>query len=164
MAQKLQNKLRIGRQQGILLIMKGVIGVLCIILLASTAVMIENLHDAFTNRISESTLRSRVEYGNYAPLVDHYHQNVAAGITGNKEEKEYYGVAKYYEAASFYKAFSTVGDTGRAAREKQKMDDAYEEMGGWQIAKEAIDAELFINAFPIEGSNRSSSNRCSNRK
>ena len=115
MAQKLQNKLRIGRQQGILLIMKGVIGILCIILLASTAVMIENLHDAFTNRISESTLRSRVEYGNYAPLVDHYHQNVAAGITGNKEEKEYYGVAKYYEAASFYKAFSTVGDTGRAA-------------------------------------------------
>ena len=117
MAQKLQNKLRIGRQQGILLIMKGVIGVLCIILLASTAVMIENLHDAFTNRISESALRSRVEYGNYAPLVDHYHQNVAAGIAGNKEEKEYYGVAKYYEAASFYKAFSTVGDTGRAARE-----------------------------------------------
>ena len=45
MAQKLQNKLRIGRQQGILLIMKGVIGILCIILLASTAVMIENLHD-----------------------------------------------------------------------------------------------------------------------
>ena len=39
MAQKLQNKLRIGRQQGILLIMKGVIGILCIILLASTAVM-----------------------------------------------------------------------------------------------------------------------------
>ncbi len=74
MAQKLQNKLRIGRQQGILLIMKGVIGILCIILLASTAVMIENLHDAFTNRISESTLRSRVEYGNYATLVDHYHQ------------------------------------------------------------------------------------------
>ena len=33
MAQKLQNKLRIGRQQGILLIMKGVIGILCIILL-----------------------------------------------------------------------------------------------------------------------------------
>lgn len=88
-----------------------------------------------------------MEYGNYAPLVDHYHQNVAAGITGNKEEKEYYGVAKYYEAASFYKAFSTVGDTKRAAREKQKMDAAYEEMGGWQIAKEAIDAELFINAF-----------------
>ena len=88
-----------------------------------------------------------MEYGNYAPLVDHYHQNVAAGITGNKEEKEYYGVAKYYEAASFYKAFSTVGDTGRAAREKQKMDAAYEEMGGWQIAKEAIDAELLIDAF-----------------
>ena len=147
MAQKLQNKLRIGRQQGILLIMKGVIGVLCIILLASMAVMIENLHDAFTNRISESALRSRVEYGNYAPLVDHYHQNVAAGITGNKEEKEYYGVAKYYEAASFYKAFSTVGDTKRAAREKQKLDAAYEEMGGWQIAKEAIDAELLINVF-----------------
>ena len=56
-------------------------------------------------------------------------------------------MAKYYEAASFYKAFSTVGDTGRAAQEKQKMDAAYEEMGGWQIAKEAIDAELLINAL-----------------
>ena len=30
---------------------------------------------------------------------------------------------------------------------KQKMDAAYEEMGGWQIAKESIDAELLINAF-----------------
>ena len=46
MAQKLQNKLRIGRQQGILLIMKGVIGILCIILLASTAVMIKAIGQA----------------------------------------------------------------------------------------------------------------------
>ena len=30
MAQRLKNKQRIGRQQGILLIMKGVIGALCI--------------------------------------------------------------------------------------------------------------------------------------
>ncbi len=145
MAQKLQNKQRIGRQQGILLIMKGVIGVLCVILFASVVVMTENLHDAFSNRISENALRSRVEYEDYAPLVDHYHQNAASGDTGNAEEKEYYGVAKYYEAASFYKAFSKVGDTERAAREKQKMDAAYEEMGGWQIAKEAIDAELGID-------------------
>ena len=148
MAQRLQNKQRIGRQQGILLIMKGVIGALCIVLFASVGVMIENLHDAFYNRISENALRSRVEYGNYALLVDHYHQNVAAGAAGNADEKEYYGVAKYYEAASFYKAFSTAGDTERAAREKQKMDAAYEEMGGWQIAKEAIDAELGIDESP----------------
>jgi hypothetical protein len=144
MAQRLKNKQRIGRQQGILLIMKGVIGALCIVLFASVGVMIENLHDAFSNRISENALRSRVEYGNYALLVDHYHQNAASGAAGNETEKEYYGVAKYYEAASFYKAFSTVGDTERATREKQKMDAAYEEMGGWQIAKEAIDAELGI--------------------
>lgn len=144
MVQKLQNKQRIGRQQGILLIMKGVIGALCIVLFALVGVMIENLHDAFSNRISENALRSRVEYGKYALLVDHYHQNVSSGATGNETEKEYYGVAKYYEAASFYKAFSAAGDTERAAREKQKMDAAYEEMGGWQIAKEAIDAELGI--------------------
>ena len=144
MVRGLQNKQRIGRQQGILLVMKAVIVVLCILLFASVAVMIENLHDAITYRISENTLRSRVEYGNYASLVDHYHQNMAAGATGHKEEKEYYGVAKYYEAASFYKAFSTAGDTERVEREKQKMDAAYEEMGGWKIAKEAIDAELGI--------------------
>ena len=147
MAQRLQNKQRIGRQQGILLIMKGVIGALCIVLFALVGVMIENLHDAFSNQISENALRSRVEYEKYALLVDYYYQNVAAGVAGNAAEKEYYGVAKYYEAASFYKAFSTVGDTERAAREKQKMDAAYEEMGGWQIAKEAIDAELGIESF-----------------
>lgn len=33
----------------------------------------------------------------------------------------------------------------RAGWVKQKMDAAYEEMGGWQIAKEAIDAELGID-------------------
>lgn len=59
--------------------MKAVIGGLCILVFASVAVMIENLHDAFSNRISENALRSRVEYENYAPLVDYYHQNAAAG-------------------------------------------------------------------------------------
>lgn len=144
MMQGLRNKERIGRQKGILLIMKGVIVVLCVLLIASVAVMIEELHGAFHNTISETSLASRVEFGQYEMLVENYHQNLEAGARENDAIREYYGVAKYYEAASFYQAFTKSGDPERAQREKEKMDAAYEEMGGWQIVAKDIDRELGI--------------------
>lgn len=59
--------------------------------------------------------------------------------------KEYYGVAKYVEAVSYYKAFWESGDTVRAEQEKDKMDLALVEMGGWSILQDEIDGKLGIN-------------------
>ena len=50
--------------------------------------------------------------------------------------------SRYFEAASMYKAFLQTGDTERAAKEKEKMDAAYEEMGDWNIAADSIREKL----------------------
>mgnify|MGYP000617147013 FL=1 len=54
-------------------------------------------------------------------------------------------MARYFEAASMYKAFLQTGDTERAAREKEKMDAAYEEMGDWNIAADSIRERLGLD-------------------
>ena len=43
-----------------------------------------------------------------------------------------------------YKAFLQTGDTEHAAREKEKMDAAYEEMGDWNIAADSIREKLGV--------------------
>ena len=82
-------------------------------------------------------------YGeDYAAMVRSYHENIGEGFEGNAEMKEYYGVAKYFEAASLYKVYLETGDTARAERERNRMDAAYEEMGEWNIVKPDIHAKL----------------------
>ena len=48
-----------------------------------------------------------------------------------------------------YKAFLQTGDTERAAREKEKMDAAYEEMGDWNIAADSIREKLGVEPCQI---------------
>ena len=107
------------KQRGALLVMNLVIIALCLVLFWGTIHMFRQLHDAF----------SRPEDMVYGGL-----------LSGTK--KECYGVARYFEAASMYKAFLQTGDTERAAREKEKMDAAYEEMGDWNIATDSIRKKL----------------------
>ena len=58
---------------------------------------------------------------------------------------EYYGVAKYFEAASYYKIYQESGDTVRANYQKEKMDAALEEMGDLSAEAERIKEKLDIS-------------------
>ena len=141
----MENDARIRRQNVITIIMNVVIVFLVVITLICGGLMIEELSYVFSDPHSKREMSYCIQYGDYHTLVTRYHENMAAGVEGNSEMKEYYGVAKYVEAASYYKVFLEAGDTARAEQEKAKMEQALAEMGGWSILQDEIDGKLGIN-------------------
>lgn len=140
----MQNKTRIGRQKIITWAMNIVILCLSFLLIIVAMVMIESLHSSFSVPTSENSFYYAIEGERYYNIVGGYHRNTHAGFEGNADMKEYYGVAKYYEAASLYKAYSVAGNTEQAEKYLERMKQAETEMGGWSIAKKPIHAQLGI--------------------
>lgn len=139
----LKNKLKqTQKQSGALLVMNIVIVALCLILFGGTIYMFQQLKDAFSRPVRTQWMENNISSENYAYLVANYHQDEVYGGLLSQSKKECYGVARYFEAASMYRAYLEAGDTERAAREKEKMDAAYEEMGGWNIAADSIREKL----------------------
>jgi len=104
--------------------------------------MVEELVYVCSTSFDKNNFVHNIEYGRYSQLVEMYHVSEEEGMKGGKALREYYGVAKYFEAASLYKAFDAVGDTERAERQQEKMTQAYEQMGSWNIAKDDIHEKL----------------------
>lgn len=143
--ENLWNKLKQSqKQQGALWLMNIVIVILCIVLFLGGIQMISALRDAFARPSRAKYMENLIRYENYANLLNSYHEDVVYGGLVTEAKKECYGVAKYFEAASMYRAYLETGDTERAAREKEKMDAAYEEMGDWNIAADSIREKLGV--------------------
>ena len=83
-------------------------------------------------------LERDVRYDDFANLLGDYYTDMTTGARTNAEIKEYYGVAKYYEAMFWYKAYMETGDQERASEELKKAEEAYDEMGSWNILAESI--------------------------
>lgn len=143
--ENLWNKLKQSqKQQGALWVMNIVIVILCIVLFLGGIQMISALRDAFARPSRAKYMENLIRYENYANLLNSYHEDVVYGGLVTEAKKECYGVAKYFEAASMYRAYLETGDTERAAREKEKMDAAYEEMGDWNITADSIREKLGV--------------------
>lgn len=143
--ENLWNKLKQSqKQQGALWLMNIVIVILCIVLFLGGIQMISALRDAFARPSRAKYMENLIRYENYANLLNSYHEDVVYGGLVTEAKKECYGVAKYFEAASMYRAYLETGDTERATREKEKMDAAYEEMGDWNIAADSIREKLGV--------------------
>ena len=138
----MKNKNRIQRQNVVIMVMNIVIIVLSILLLCTILVMTEELKYAFSSFSDTDNISYNVEYGQYSRLTEQYHMSIEEGVKANKELEEYFGVAKYFEAAYMYNAFRVVGDAERASREEAKMEQAYEQMGSWNIVKKEIHDRL----------------------
>lgn len=104
----------------------------------------ELYHYAFYFSNNERTFTYRLEDERYSGMVRMYHENVASGHGEDKDLQEYYGVAKYYEAAVDYKLYTEAGEVEKAQEEKINMDEAYEEMGDFKFVREKIHAKLGI--------------------
>ena len=57
-----------------------------------------------------------------------------------EDKQEYYALAQYYEAHIFHTAYDHVGDTERAEKYAERMEQAVEKMGGLIGEKDRIDA------------------------
>ncbi len=125
-------------------ILNGMIIVLCCLLLMTVFVMIENFASACSRPGSLEYMHYDIEENRFHRLIDNYHYNMVAGFEGDAEEQEYYGIAKYYEAAMLYKAYRASGNEELSQRFFEKMQQAEQEMGGWIITKDAIHQQLGI--------------------
>ncbi len=110
--------------------------------LMTAGVMIEEFSYVTNATHSENSFYNALENQNYSTMVGNQYRNVLEGHEGNETMQEYYGVAKYYEAASLYKAYTVVGNEEQAAAFLKKMEAAEGEMGGWSIAKDSIHKQL----------------------
>lgn len=137
-----KNKTRREKQSVLVRILRFLTVGLSVLLLLGGITMISECYDTMDRGVSASIMENRLSWGNFDQLVEDYHINVAEKIKADQTMLEYYGVARYYEAASLYRAFAENGDQERAERELQKMKKAYEEMGSWQMAAEDIREQL----------------------
>ena len=140
----MRNKIKLDGKNVIILVMNAVIVILCFFTLLCGYMAVEGYRDAFSAPYSENSLYYQLEDGLFYRMVESHHYNTQEGHSGNLEMQEYYGVAKFYEAASMYKAFLVSGDQERAERELEKMELAREEMGEWNIVEPEILEQLKI--------------------
>lgn len=138
----MQNKIKQKRQDIKLIILNIVIGVLVFFLLITGTYALEEFSYEFDNGYKEESFLYRIKDERYHETVRMYHENEAYGKKFGEEGQEYYGIARYYEAASFYKAFSEAGDKERMERYLDKMEDAEEDMGAMAFVKDKIDEKL----------------------
>lgn len=125
--------------------MNIVIIVLAIVLVISLYFAVTEIYDAsHIYRNKENSFMYAVEDGSYARMASMYHENMAADGKEKESYREYYGVAKYFEAAFFYEMYCEAGDTNRAQKYKGMMDAAVVDMGDFSFLQEDIDTKLGI--------------------
>lgn len=139
----MKNKLTLEKQKTIGNILNIIIVVLVFILLIILGWTVNSFRDAYTG-YSAKSLSYNIEYRDFGNLVSQYYVNKSCGHPDSKELLEYYGVAKFYEAATLYKAYDTVGDAEHAESFRNKMKLAEGEMGKWIMLKDSILEELKI--------------------
>lgn len=124
-----------------LLILDLAIGALTVFLMIMVGFAVEEItyyHDTY----DENSFYWRLQEENYPVMVGMYHSNVEEGKGDAEELQEYYGVARYFEAASYYKMYIEAGETALAEEAREEMEAAHEQMGEFSMVKEEIDAKL----------------------
>mgnify|MGYP003309257031 CR=1 FL=1 len=117
----MKSKAKLGIQNIVKWIMNIVIVVLAFFLIMTAGVMIGEIYNASTPVYSDDSFCYNIESERYFRMVDGYYHNTLAGYEGNKNMQEYYGVARYYELASLYRAYTVAGNTEQAEIFLQKM-------------------------------------------
>lgn len=140
----MNNKAKNGKVKVINWILNILIIVAAFFFLITAGVMIEEFSYVTTATHSENSFYNALEAKNYSTMVGNQYRNILEGHEGNATMQEYYGVARYYEAASLYKAYAEVGNEELAAAFLEKMKQEESEMGGWTIAIDDIHKQLGI--------------------
>lgn len=138
----MENKTKNETQKIVKWVLNSIIVAVSVFFIIMVVLMIEEVYHAVTPLYGENNFSYSVNNERYCEMVGNYYHNTLAGFEGNKTMKEYYGVAKYYEAASLYHAYTEVGNVEMAEHFLQKMEQAEGEMGGWSITKKPINQQL----------------------
>lgn len=127
-------------QNGILNII--IAGLVILLVVITGSVMEEASYSHYS--YDEDSFYWCLESEDYSRMISMYYTNLAEGKEHDKNLQEYYGVAKYFEAASDYKLYLQSGEKDRAERFLNEMEEAYAQMGEFSVVKNKIDRKLGI--------------------
>lgn len=118
--------------------------VLAIACIGAAGFAINRFAEPYSWHYEEDSFYNALEWDEFARTVSMYYYNEAQGSGADSRLQECYGVAKYFEAASYYKMFAQNGEEQKAEAQKAKMEAALQEMGEFTAVKEKIDRQLGI--------------------
>jgi len=146
--EKLINWIKKQSKQPKLFVLDIIVAGLTICLLFMIGFAVEEASYSY-HAYDENSFYWQMESEDYASMVTMYYNNVAVGKEKAKELQEYYGVAKYFEAASAYKMYVEAGETKLAQEALADMEVAYKQMGDFYMVKDRIDAKLGLATADI---------------
>lgn len=138
---KLINWIKEQAKQPKLLLLDIIIAGLTVFLVFMVGYAVEEASYSF-QYYDENSFYWRLESGEYASMVTMYYTNVAEGKENVKELQEYYGVARYFEAASEYRMYTEADREDLAKEALKTMEEAYVQMGDFSIVREKIHSKL----------------------
>ena len=120
-----------------------VIGILCFVFVIVSFFTFAEAMDYYRDyHPKEDSFLYAIEDGDYSRLVEMMYRNEAAGVETSEIYEECYAVARYYEAATYYKAYKNAGDMPRAVEKKEIMEKQIPLMGELSGCAEDIDKML----------------------
>lgn len=122
-----------------------IIVILCIVLVITTFVTMND----FINRMNvyyydEKDFLYCIQREDYYEMVEYMYRNEANDERVTKGMEECYAVARYYEAASMYKAYKAVGKNAEAKEQEAIMEEQIAMMGELSYVAEDIEKQLGI--------------------
>ena len=120
-----------------------VIGILCFVFVILSFITLAETMDYYRDYYpKEDSFLYTIEDRDYSRLVEMMYRNEAAGVKTSEIYEECYAVARYYEAATYYKAYKNAGDEIRASEKKKIMDSQIVLMGDLDYSVKDIDKLL----------------------
>ena len=138
---KLINWIRAQSRQPKLLVLDIIIAGLTVFFIFMIGFAVEEASYSYYS-YDEDSFFWRLESEDYAGMVNMYYTNAAVGKEEAEELQEYYGVARYFEAAADYKMYVEAGEMGLAEDAWAAMEAAYVQMGDFFMVKGKIDTKL----------------------
>lgn len=130
------------RKEPRILICDIIITIQAVVIVIIALALVWEITNTFDSSYAARSFHYDMQAGRYDDMVEMYHYNEARGYKVTDELSEYYGVARYYEAASLYKAYLAVGNEDEAERCKSAMEEAAAQMGAFAPETAAIETQL----------------------
>lgn len=121
-----------------------ILGSMCVIVVGALVFAISMFREEYSYHYSEDSLYYRLEEEDFGSLVEMYYANEAAGVKADEDMKEYYGVARYFEAASYHKLYAEAQDAAKAEHYRMQMKEAKKQMGALSFLDQKILEKLGI--------------------
>lgn len=121
---------------------------LCVAVVVTAAKVFYEIYDFKTvNARDEAYLIDNLKYGKYDNLLRDVYRNEAKCVETTETMEECYAVAHYYEAAVYYKAYLTAGETEKAEEKKAVMEEQKEMAEILSYAIEEINIRLGLTFY-----------------